>query len=102
MADYAQLKCDSTHPSLDMRVMQSQPRWLVPPDGRRRLAARHYARAVARGDFRSLGRAAVAWAPPVRTHRMFELLGRDDAWVAEAERWLQRFAASVNSERRFQ
>ena len=28
--------------------------------------------------------------PAVGTDRMFELLGRDAAWVAEAERWLQR------------
>ena len=55
------------------------------------------------GDFRSLGRAAFALAhPAVGTDRMFELLGRDAAWVAEAERWLQRFAATVDSERSVQ
>ena len=86
-----------------MTAMHRRAAWAALRNGRRVLALRHYAHAVAGGDVRSVGRAAFALAhPAVGTDRMFELLGRDDAWVAEAERWLQRFAATVNSERSVQ
>jgi GT2 family glycosyltransferase len=84
---------------IDMRAMHRRAAWAALRGGRRMLAVRHYAYAVAGGDVRSLGRAAFALAhPAVGTDRLFELLGQDTEWVAEAERWLQPFAAAVTSD----
>jgi len=54
---------------------------------------RHYALAVAGGDLRSVGRAAVALVhPAVGTDRLFAFLDRDSNWIADAERWIEAFA----------
>jgi hypothetical protein len=79
---------------VDLPAMHRRAAWVALRGGRRRLAIRHYLRAVAGGDFQSLGRALFALThPAVGTDRLFDRLGRDPAWVARAERWLQAFAA---------
>jgi GT2 family glycosyltransferase len=79
--------------SVDFAAMHRRAAWAALRGGRRLLALRHYGAAVARGDFRSLGRAAVALVHPgVGTNRLFALVGREAAWIAEADRWLQAFA----------
>jgi hypothetical protein len=81
---------------VDLAAMHRRAAWNAMRGGRRTLAVRHYTYAVARGDFRSLARAGIALAhPAVGSDRMFDLLGRDPAWVAEAERWLRAFATSA-------
>ena len=82
----------------------------APPGGlgrpaRRTARSRRTAlRACRRGRRRPLGGPCRrrACTPRGRHRSMFELLGRDAAWVAEAERWLAAFAATVNSERSVQ
>ena len=77
---------------VDMTAMHRRAAWAALRNGRRLLALRHYAHAVTGGDVRSVGRAAFALAhPAVGTVRMFALLGRDDEWIARAERWLAAF-----------
>lgn len=78
---------------VDLAAMHRRAAWTALRGGRRGAAVRHYARAVARGDLRSVGRAAVALVHPVSGDRPFDLLQRDPDWVAEAERWLAAFAA---------
>jgi glycosyltransferase involved in cell wall biosynthesis len=74
---------------VDLAAMHRRAAWTALRSGRRGLAFRHYAGAVALGDFRSLGRVAVALVhPAVGSDRLFDLLGRDPGWVADAERWL--------------
>ena len=81
---------------VDISAMHRRAAWAALRGGRRLLAVLYYARAVARGDLRSLGRAAFAIGhPSVGTNRLFEQLGRDDLWVAEAEYWLRPFAESL-------
>ena len=83
---------------VDMAAMHRRAAWTALRGGRRGLALRHYASAVARGDLRSLGRAAVALVhPAVGSDRLFDLLGRDPGWVAEAERWLAAFVTPASA-----
>jgi GT2 family glycosyltransferase len=85
---------------VDMTAMHRRAAWAALRGGRRLLAARHYAHACARGDVRSLGRAALAlFHPNVGGDGLFGLLRRDDAWVAQAERWLGAFAAPDHADR---
>jgi glycosyltransferase involved in cell wall biosynthesis len=81
---------------VDRAAMQRRAAWAALRGGRRLLAVRHYAHAVADGDLRSLGRAAIALVhPTVGSDRLFGLLGRDADWVAEAERWLKAFLSTA-------
>jgi hypothetical protein len=83
---------------VDVTAMHRRAAWSALRGGRRGLALRHYSNAVVRGDLRSLGRAAVALLhPAVGTDRLFELLGRDADWVAQANRWLEEFARSTTA-----
>jgi GT2 family glycosyltransferase len=80
---------------VDLNAMHRRAAWTAMRGGRRGLALRHYLRAVAGGDLRSLGRAAFALMhPAVGSDRLFRLLDRDPTWVAKAERWLEAFATS--------
>jgi GT2 family glycosyltransferase len=79
---------------VDMAAMHRRAAWAALRGGRRLLAVRHYGHAAAGGDVRSVGRAAIALVhPAVGGDGLFRLLGRDPAWVAQAERWLSAFAA---------
>jgi hypothetical protein len=71
--------------------------WMALQDGRRSMAVRHYAEAVAGGDWRSVGRAAVALLHPGLAQR--HNVSRDDEWVKTAQTWLEelRNAATGNS-----
>ena len=81
---------------VDLRAMERRAAWAALRGGRRAQAARHYVRAVAAGDFRSLGRLAVALVQPaVGTDSLFRLVGSDPDWVAQAERWLRTFGVSA-------
>ena len=74
---------------VDMAAMHRRAAWVALRAGRRGLAARHYAAAVAEGDARSIARAAVALAyPGVGTDRVFGFLPRHEAWIRGAEPWL--------------
>jgi hypothetical protein len=80
---------------VDVTAARRRAAWAALRGGRRLLAVRHYARAVADGDLRSVVRAAIALVhPAVGSDRMFGLLGRDTHWIAEAERWLTAFATA--------
>ena len=62
---------------------------------------RYYARAIKQGDVRSVGRAAVAlFHPAVGSNRVFDFLGRDAGWIAEAERWLKALAGDASPDGR--
>lgn len=82
---------------VDMPAVHRRAAWAALRGGRRVQAVRSYARAIAGGDIRSVARAAVALChPAVGTDRMFDMVGRDDEWIAQAERWLEplRMAAT--------
>ena len=86
------------HIPVDMAGMHRRAAWTALRGGRRGLALRHYASAIARGDVRSLGRAAVALVhPAVGSDRLFDLLDRDPGWVAEAEHWLAAFVTPASA-----
>jgi hypothetical protein len=79
--------------AVDMTAMHRRAGWSALRAGRRLRAARHYINAVAGGDVRSIGRAAIALAhPAVGTDRLFDLLGRDPEWIDRATLWLARLA----------
>jgi GT2 family glycosyltransferase len=81
---------------VDIAAMHRRAAWAGMRGGDRLVALRHYARAVAHGDLRSIGRGAYALMhPAVGNDRLFALLGRDAAWVAEAERWLAALAPAA-------
>jgi glycosyltransferase involved in cell wall biosynthesis len=85
---------------VDVTAMHRRAAWAALRGGRRLLAVRHYARAVAGGDVRSLGRGAIALVhPAVGSDRLFSFLGRDPDWITEAERWLKAFAKTWGVER---
>ena len=74
---------------VDMPAMHRRAAWVAMRAGSRWLAARHYAAAVAGGDVRSIGRAAVALTyPGVGSDRLFGFLPREEAWIRDAESWL--------------
>jgi glycosyltransferase involved in cell wall biosynthesis len=74
---------------VDMSAMHRRAAWVALRAGRRWLATRHYAAAVATGDVRSIGRAAVALTySGVGTDGLFRFLPRDAAWIRGAESWL--------------
>jgi glycosyltransferase involved in cell wall biosynthesis len=93
--------------SIDIAAMHRRAAWTALRGGRRGQAIGHYLRAAARGDFRSLARAAFALVhPAVGTDSLFRLLRGDTAWMAEAERWLAAYvetsATETANERRLQ
>jgi glycosyltransferase involved in cell wall biosynthesis len=81
---------------VDRAAMQRRAAWSCLRAGHRLCAARHYARAVALGDVKSLGRAAVAlFHPAVGSERLFGLVrgarvGRQ--WKREAQAWLDELS----------
>ncbi len=78
---------------VDVAAMHRRAAWAALRGGRRLVALRHYAHAFARGDLRSVGRAAFAlFHPKVGGDGLFGLLRRDAAWIAQAEPWLSAFA----------
>lgn len=78
--------------AVDVAAMHRRAAWTALRAGDRRTALRHYARAVARGDVRSIARAAFALVQPFAgKDAMFRLLRRDPSWVADAQRWLAAF-----------
>jgi hypothetical protein len=78
---------------VDIAAMHRRAAWAALRRGRRLPALRHYARAVALGDVRSVGRGVVALVPPpVGSDRLFGFLPRDPEWIARAEGWLEAFA----------
>jgi GT2 family glycosyltransferase len=82
---------------VDVTAMQRRAAWSALRAGRRSLAISYYARAVAGGDIRSVGRAAFALVhPAVGSDRLFAFLGRSPTWIAEAERWLAPFAKALD------
>ena len=85
---------------VDMTAMHRRAAWASLRGGHRMQAVRQYALAIARGDVRSVGRAAVAmFHPAIGSNAMFRFLTRDPLWVARAEPWLQTFAAGAGTER---
>jgi GT2 family glycosyltransferase len=85
---------------VDVLSMHRRAAWAALRGGRRLIAVRHYALAVAGGDLRSVGRAAIALVhPAVGSERLFGFLGRDSDWIAEAERWIETFATDAHRER---
>jgi hypothetical protein len=78
--------------TVDRAAMMRRAAWTCLQGGRRGKAAGYYLRAVARGDIRSLGRAAVAMThPAVGTREVYRLVewtyqARD--WARGAESWL--------------
>jgi glycosyltransferase involved in cell wall biosynthesis len=81
---------------VDEPAMQRRAAWSALRTGRRLLAVRHYASAIASGDVRSIGRAIVALVhPAVGSDRLFRFVASDSAWIAEAERWLGAFATDM-------
>jgi len=85
--------------AVDVTAMQRRAAWAALRAGRRMLAVRYYARAVAGGDLRSVGRAAIALMhPAVGTDRLFAFLHRDSKWIADAERWIEAFAPNEGRE----
>jgi hypothetical protein len=77
---------------VDRAAMQRRAAWISLRAGDRRRAIRHYARAVAMGDVRSVARAMVALVhPAVGSNRVFGLLPEspsDFARRREAQDWL--------------
>ena len=85
---------------VNLAAMHRRAAWAALRGGRRFLAMRYYANAVAKGDVRSLGRAVVAAVhPAVGSDRLFQFMGRDAAWIAEAERWLEAFGDGMEPSR---
>ena len=95
-----QLAAKHSNP-VDMAAMQRRAAWASLRAGRRWRAVRYYVQAMIEGDLRSVSRAAVALLhPAVGSNRMFDLLGRDADWIAEAERWLAAFASDAATDER--
>jgi hypothetical protein len=67
--------------------------WKALEDGQRGMAVRHYARALAHGDWRSAGRAVVA----VLDRRVTRRRGAspDDPWIRDAQTWLDDLRGAV-------
>jgi glycosyltransferase involved in cell wall biosynthesis len=63
--------------------------WTALVDGQRWEALHYYAAAVAAGDLRSVGRAAVALVRPAGAHIRTE---EPDAWTTEARTWVDELA----------
>jgi glycosyltransferase involved in cell wall biosynthesis len=80
---------------VDRAAMHRRAAWTCLRAGDRGRAVRHYARAVAIGDLRSVGRAAVALVhPAVGSDRVFRLIRGewDERWAAEAQVWLDELS----------
>lgn len=74
---------------VDIPAMHRRAAWTALRAGRRGEAVRHYARAMGRGDLRSVARIAYALLHPnVGSDALFGALVRDPGWVSEAEDWL--------------
>ena len=65
--------------------------WMALEDGRRGAAVRHYAGAVAAGDWRSVGRAVVGLLDRGIIQR--RRVAADDPWAREAQCWLDALRA---------
>jgi glycosyltransferase involved in cell wall biosynthesis len=101
MVDEARLVAERYGYPVDLTAMQRRAAWAALRAGRRLLAVRYYAAAIAGGDIRSLLRAAFALLhPAVGTDALFRRLGGDPDWMAQAERWLSAFGAPVERSNR--
>lgn len=82
---------------VDRAAMQRRAAWACLRSGSRGRAVRHYARAVAMGDFWSLARGAVALVHPAAgSDRVFALLRgarSNEHWWMEAQAWLDELRA---------
>jgi glycosyltransferase involved in cell wall biosynthesis len=86
---------------VDLAAMQRRAAWAALRAGRRLLAVRYYAAAIAGGDLRSLVRAAFALVhPAVGTEALFLRIEGDPDWMAQAERWLSAFGAPEERSKR--
>jgi glycosyltransferase involved in cell wall biosynthesis len=78
--------------TVDLPAMMRRAAWTCLQDGKRMKAAGYYLRAAARGDYRSLGRAAVAMThPAVGTRQVYRFVKWSDEareWALGAESWL--------------
>ncbi|MGI8521532.1 MAG: glycosyltransferase family 2 protein [Actinomycetota bacterium] len=80
---------------VDRAAMYRRAAWTCLRAGDRGRSVGLYARAVAIGDLRSVGRAAVALVhPAVGSDRVFRLIRgeRDERWAAEAQVWLDELS----------
>jgi glycosyltransferase involved in cell wall biosynthesis len=80
---------------VDRAAMHRRAAWTCLRAGHRGQAVRHYARAVAMGDVRSVARAAAALVHPAAgSDRVFRLIrgGRDERWAEEAQDWLDELS----------
>jgi glycosyltransferase involved in cell wall biosynthesis len=81
---------------IDRAAMHRRAAWASLRAGHRTRAIRHYARAVAMGDVKSVARAALALAHPAAgSDRVFGLLRGargDERWRAEAQAWLDELS----------
>jgi hypothetical protein len=88
---------------VDRTAARRRAAWACARAYRRARAVWHYLRAAALGDVRSLGRAVVALThPAVGSERMFALIRRrpgEEAWRAEARRWLGELAEVAEGDR---
>jgi glycosyltransferase involved in cell wall biosynthesis len=86
---------------VDLTAMQRRAAWAALRSGRRLLAVRYYAAAIAGGDTRSLLRAAFALVhPAVGSEALFRRIKGDPVWMAQAEQWLAALGASAERSNR--
>ena len=86
---------------VDLTAMQRRAAWAALRSGRRLLAVRYYAAAIAGGDMRSFLRAAFALVhPSVGSEALFRRIGGDRDWMAQAEQWLRASGASAERSNR--
>jgi glycosyltransferase involved in cell wall biosynthesis len=80
---------------VDRAAMHRRAAWMCLRAGKRVRAVRHYGRAVALGDVRSLARAIAGLLhPDVGSERVFRLQRRtfDERWAREAQAWLDELS----------
>jgi glycosyltransferase involved in cell wall biosynthesis len=92
MVSEPRLLADRYGLNVDVPRMLRRAAWACLQDGRRLKAAGYYLRAVAHGDVRSLGRAAVAMTYPAvgsgDVYRLLDWTAEARQWAADAESWL--------------
>jgi hypothetical protein len=78
---------------IDRAALHRRAAWTMLWSGRRLEALSHYARAIAHGDLKSLGRIPVAFLPPALRYKLPAPPTRRGAevrrWRAEARSWLE-------------
>jgi hypothetical protein len=88
---------------VDLPAMLRRAAWASLQDGKRVRAVGYYLRAAARGDVRSLGRAAVAMTHPAvgtgEAYRLIKWTAEAREWAAGAESWLAPLRAESTTAR---